>query len=295
VPRPVILLDANVLIPFDPRDTLLKAAEHSLCRAACSEAILDEARRNFAKVRKSGDAAEKARQADALVDALREYFRSAYAMIEGYERHIPRMRNDPKDRHVTAAAWQVGRGTIIVTFNTRDFRAEHLAPFHLAALRPDPFLMRLFRANPDECAAIVREQARERRRPPMSAGEILDGLATDAPAYAKAVREHMGLLFVPLAEGEIARLRAIPRNAHEHIDDLVARAVQAWITSPRSSAAIPARRPKDATTGVTVEIPDFIVAAVRRISGEQRLPLALADAVGRWSPISSPPEAREEN
>ncbi len=292
MPRPVILLDANVLIPFDPRDTLLKAAEHNLCRVVCSEMILAEVRRNFPQVRNAGDATEKAQQADALVSALRIYFRAEYAMIEDFERHIPRMLNDPKDRHVTAAAWKAGKGTIIVTFNTRDFRADHLAPFHLTAMRPDLFLMRIFRADPDECAAIVREQARERRRPPMSAGEILDGLATDAPAYAMAVREHMGLLFVPLAEGEIARLRAIPRDAHEHIDDLVARAVQAWIASPRSPTAIPARRPKDATTGVTVEIPDFIVAAARRISGEQRLPLALADAVRRWSPISPPPEAR---
>ncbi|MGH8163707.1 MAG: hypothetical protein ACREP1_05165 [Rhodanobacteraceae bacterium] len=292
MPRQVILLDANVLIPFDPRDTLLKAAEHNLCRVACSEMILAEVRRNFAKVRKAGDAAEKARQADALVDALRDYFRSAYAMIEDYERHIPQMLNDLKDRHVTAAAWKAGRGTIIVTFNMRDFRAEHLVPFHLAAMRPDPFLMRLFRADPDECAAIVREQARQRRRPAMSAGEILDGLATDAPAYAKAVREHMGLLFVPLAEGEVARLRAIPRDENEHIDDLVVRAVQAWIASPRSPAAIPARRPKDATAGVTVEIPDFIVAAARRKSGEQRLLLALADALRRGFPLSPTPEAR---
>lgn len=167
MPRPVILLDANVLIPFDPRDTLLKAMEHGLCRAVCSETILDEVQRNYPKVRTSGDAAEKARQADTLVDALRNYFRSTYAMIEDYERHIPRMLNDLKDRHVTAAAWEAGKGTIIVTFNTRDFRAEHLAPFHLAAMRPDPFLMRLFRADPDECAAIVREQAQQRRRPSM--------------------------------------------------------------------------------------------------------------------------------
>lgn len=287
MPRPVILLDANVLIPFDPRDTLLKAAEHDLCRAVCSEAILEEVRRNYPKVRKAGDVAKKTRQADALVDALQDYFRSAYAMIEHYEQHIPRMRNDEKDRHVTAAAWEAGRGTIIVTYNTKDFRAEHLAPFHLVAMRPALFLTRLFRADPDACAAIVREQARERRRPPMSAGEILDGLATDAPMYAKAVREHLGLLFVPLSEGEVARLRAIPRDAHEHMDDLVMRAAQAWMANPPSPADIPAQWPKDATVGVTVEVPDFIAAAVRRISGAQRLPLALADAVRRW--ISTSP------
>lgn len=282
MPRPVILLDANVLIPFDPRDTLLKATEHGLCRAVCSETILQEVQRNFAKVRAAGDPEAAGRQADMLVDALREYFRTEYAMIEDYERHIPRMRNDLKDRHVTAAAWEAGRGTIIITYNTKDFRAEHLAPFHLAAMRPDPFLMRLFRADPDACAAIVREQTRERRRPPMSAGEILDGLATDAPAYAKAVREHLGLLFVPLADGEIARLRAIPRDEHEHIDDLVARAARAWVADPPAPTDIPARRPKEATAGVTIEIPVFIAAAVQRVSGEQRLPLTLADAVRRW-------------
>ncbi len=289
MPRPVILLDANVLIPFDPRDTLLKAAEHGLCRAVCSEIILQEVQRNFARVRAAGDPEMARCQADMLVDALRDYFRSASAMIEDYERHIPHMRNDEKDRHVTAAAWEAGRGTIIVTYNTKDFRAEHLAPFHLSATRPDPLLMRLFRADPDACAAIVREQARERRRPPMSAGEILDGLATDAPAYAKAVREQMRLRFVPLSEGEVARLRTIPRAEHEHIDDLVIRAAQAWMANPPAPTDIPARRPKDAMVGVTVEIPDFIIAAVRRVSGEQRLPLALADAVRRWlspSPLS---------
>lgn len=142
--------------------------------------------------------------------------------------------------------------------------------------------MRLFRTDPDACAAIVRLLAHERRRPPMNAGEILDGLAPDAPVYAKAMREQMGLLFVPLAAGEVARLRAIIRDENEHIDDLVVRAVRACIADSLGSVASPRRRPGNASAGVTVALPAFLLDAVRHVGGEQHVPHVLADAVRRW-------------
>ncbi|MCZ4088670.1 PIN domain-containing protein [Sinorhizobium psoraleae] len=42
------------------------------------------------------------------------------ASVEGWEEIEPDMRNDPKDRHVVAAA-VAAEATVIVTSNVRDF------------------------------------------------------------------------------------------------------------------------------------------------------------------------------
>jgi predicted nucleic acid-binding protein len=60
-----------------------------------------------------------------LVSQLREYFADAW--IEGYADLVSSMTNDPKDRHVLAAAIRGGCESI-VTFNTRDFPASSTDP-----------------------------------------------------------------------------------------------------------------------------------------------------------------------
>ncbi len=53
------------------------------------------------------------------------------------------MTNDPKDRHVLAAA-VMSQSQIIVTDNLRDFPGEALAPFNLESYSADQFLTLLF-------------------------------------------------------------------------------------------------------------------------------------------------------
>jgi predicted nucleic acid-binding protein len=59
------------------------------------------------------------------VGELKSYFEDAW--VEGYEALIPSMANDPKDRHVLAAAVRCG-ADVIVTFNLQHFPEEALDP-----------------------------------------------------------------------------------------------------------------------------------------------------------------------
>jgi hypothetical protein len=73
------------------------------------------------------------------------------------------MTNDPKDRHVMAAAVQCS-APIIVTLNLRHFRPEHLNPWGIVALDPDTFLIDLYRQESEIVRAKLAEQAADRRR-----------------------------------------------------------------------------------------------------------------------------------
>ena len=96
------------------------------------------------------------------------------------------MRNDPKDRHVLAAAVHVGAQTL-VTHNLRDFRGEHL-PSDLQAQDPDTFLQHLFDQNHPVMLEVLHAQAAALRRPPRSFAELPEGLAKSVPGFVAEVR-----------------------------------------------------------------------------------------------------------
>jgi len=82
------------------------------------------------------------------------------AMVTGYEGLIRAMANDPKDRHVLAAAIRCGADAI-VSDNVRHFPMESLSPYNLERLTADEFLRRQYRLNPDAFIAVLVEQARD--------------------------------------------------------------------------------------------------------------------------------------
>jgi predicted nucleic acid-binding protein len=179
VPSPQIVLDANVIVQALVRDLLLDADADGLCRVRWTEAILAEARRTLI-----GDFGRDPARIDALLAAMRRHF--PRAAIVGYEEHLAAMANNPKDRHVAAAA--VRAGADIATFNLRHFRPTDLAPFAIRALHPDAFLMELYSAHPDTLAAIVREQAAQRRDPPLALAAYVDKLIAPLPRFTAAIR-----------------------------------------------------------------------------------------------------------
>ncbi len=126
---PLVILDACVLANFSLCDTLLRLAEPPpLFEPKWSEEIIRETTRTLEF--KLGWPSSLTAYLEA---ELRANFKEAWIM--GYEPLLPLMTNDEKDRHVTAAAVHV-KAPIIVTFNLRHFRSEHLdtgisAPFTL--------------------------------------------------------------------------------------------------------------------------------------------------------------------
>ena len=154
VPAPfIVVLDANVLFPFTLRDTLLRAAAADFYQLRWSSEILEEMAANL--VSSSTMSAGKAARLRATMErAFPE------AGVSGYEPLVAAMRNDPKDRHVAAAALEAG-AQVIVTSNLRHFTQ---LPEGIDAQPPDQFLSNLFNLDPEGFIELLREQADDLHR-----------------------------------------------------------------------------------------------------------------------------------
>jgi predicted nucleic acid-binding protein len=181
IPAPfVVVLDANVLFPFTLRDTLLRAGAARFYQLRWSALILDETTRNLVATNTMSE--EKAKRLRAAMEhAFPE------AAVTGFEHLIGSMKNQAKDRHVVAAAVRAG-AQVITTSNVRDFRP---LPDGLEAQSPDEFLSNLFDLDPDALVDVLREQASDLQRPPVTVGELIARLAHVAPDFAAAVRAYV--------------------------------------------------------------------------------------------------------
>jgi len=177
------VLDANVLFPFTLRDTLLRAAAEGCFQVYWSEQILDEATRNLVET-----GVMTARQAARLRAVVEQAFPEA--MVRDHERLIGAMRNGEKDRHVAAAAVKA-KAEVIVTLNVRDFRR---LPPGIEAQRPDEFLCGFLEAMPEAILRVLREQAADLRRPPMTVEDVLGRLVRVTPRFVALVLAKLGRL-----------------------------------------------------------------------------------------------------
>jgi predicted nucleic acid-binding protein len=177
-----VVLDACVLVPPALRDTLLRAAEWGLYQPRWSEEILEEIRRTLLGRRMTDES-----QAEYLLKALRTAFPEA--IVRNYEVLIAGMGNDPKDRHVLAAAVAAG-AEVIVTTNLRHFPRSALIPLGKEAQHPDQFLMQLFDLAPQEMSEILRQQAADLGDPPMTVDDVLGRLEKQVPGFVAAARQH---------------------------------------------------------------------------------------------------------
>jgi predicted nucleic acid-binding protein len=175
------VLDACVLFPAALRDTLLRTADAGLYRAHWSGSILDEVRRNLVDQRRTTE-----QQALRLIDVINEYFPES--AVTGFEALIDGMTNDPKDRHVLAAALKAG-AQVIVTANIKDFPDAALDRYGIEAQSPDEFLLHLLDLEPEQMVRIVTQQAADLRNPAKTLDDVLDELALHAPGFAAAIRD----------------------------------------------------------------------------------------------------------
>ncbi len=184
-PRPIAVVDANVLFPLSLRDVLLRAVEKGLFRLRISRQIWDEVIRNLVATGRMTP--ERAAYLDIRV---REFLAEHDALVSDYESLIPTLTNNPKDRHVLAVAVHA-RAETIVTFNLRHFPSRALASHNTVAEHPDVFLSRLYGNAPDVLAAIVREQAAGLHNPPMTVSEVLNTLAQHVPTFVSRIRSKL--------------------------------------------------------------------------------------------------------
>lgn len=177
------LLDACVLYPASLRDTLLRFGSADFYVPLCSERILDEAERNLI-----ADGVMDAGKARRLRDAMSGVFGDGLITDDAVAQLEPAMANDPKDRHVLAAA-VVSEAQTIVTHNLADFPAEALEPWDIQAQHPDEFLLGLFNIQPGLAVALIERQASALRNPPLTTNDVLAALeVAGAPQFVAAVR-----------------------------------------------------------------------------------------------------------
>lgn len=176
------LLDANVLYPVWLCDLFLRLAQSDMYRPLWTADILDEARRNVV----SNNPGVEPERIEARFSAIRRHFPEA--MVEGYEAEIPAMTNDPKDRHVLAAAI-VGKADLVVTNDIRHFPEHSRDEYGIGAATADAFALKLFDENPDTTLRALKSWSEALTNPPLTVEDILDRLERTAPSFCESVRE----------------------------------------------------------------------------------------------------------
>ncbi|PTL76568.1 PIN domain-containing protein [Vitiosangium sp. GDMCC 1.1324] len=156
---------------------MLRAAETGLVQVYWRADVLMELERNLVRLGRYD-----AQGAVRLTRAMRAAFPSAEA--RAYQHLIASMQNHPKDRHVVAAA-QVAGAQVIVTNNLADFRT---LPAGIEAQDADSFLQGLFDLSPEALVRVLTQQAADKRNPPLTLDQLLEGLARSVPGFIAEVR-----------------------------------------------------------------------------------------------------------
>lgn len=176
-----VAVDSCVLANYGVCDLLLRLAERPrLFVPHWSEEILEEVRRTH--LTKLGWEAE-------LADSFQREIRLAFpeAIVGGYETLVPNLTNDPKDRHVLAAAIK-GGCPLILTFNLRHFRKESLDPWQVTAEHPQDYLIVLYEMDPGRVAACLGEIAGKRN---IEIEDVLIRLGKTLPAFANRLLDDL--------------------------------------------------------------------------------------------------------
>ncbi|MEG3834490.1 MULTISPECIES: PIN domain-containing protein [unclassified Microcoleus] len=176
-----VVLDACVLFPMYLRDTLLSTADEDLYLPYWSQKIIDEVIGNLVK---GGTLSQE--KAKNLERTIKIAFPEA--MVEVPVALEKAMTNDPKDRHVLAAAITAG-ADIIVTNNLKDFRENDLAPWNIIAQSPDEFLSDLLDEYPDSIVDLLQQQSQKYKNPPKTFTELINFLGEKAgtPKFASNI------------------------------------------------------------------------------------------------------------
>lgn len=173
----IAVLDTCVLAPMPLCDTLLRLAEDpAFYIPKWSSDILRELRATLERM--GYTPAQVERRIAAMESAFED------ASVAGYECLVGAMTNDPKDRHVLAAAVRCGAHAII-THNVKHFRPETAKPYDLDILTPDDFLVHQFHFNDELLREKLASQAAARK---VSLDALLDRLQRFAPNCVRLLR-----------------------------------------------------------------------------------------------------------
>lgn len=177
------VLDACVMLPQSLNNLLLTLADNDIFTPVWTVELLTEVERNL--IGEKYGKSEK--QAKRRIELMRRAFPFAEEWARGYEQLVPSMTNDPKDRHVLAAAIRSG-ATVRVIANMKDFPSQALETFGIKAIHPDEFLSDLFELWPEDVIRGMDESVARNISPPQSMRELLRSLQGLTPRFVGEVR-----------------------------------------------------------------------------------------------------------
>jgi predicted nucleic acid-binding protein len=160
---PPAIVDASVLYSRHLRNALVWHSLEGLFELRWSALILDETRRSLIERNLNAYQEERASAVDRVLErvtsALSSIYPDAEVPAEQIQSLLEQMTNDPKDRHVLAAAVATG-SQFVVTANLKDFRPQDTGPHGVEALSADAFLTKLLDEQAVElCSAALANQA----------------------------------------------------------------------------------------------------------------------------------------
>lgn len=177
-------LDACCLVPINLTDVLLRLVEAQTYRPLWSDQVLNEVERTLPHL-SSAMTESKARR---RVNMMRRQFRDA--QVTNYESLVPSMTNDPKDRHVLAAAVR-GGAAVIVTANTKDFPPEATEPYEITVASPDEFLLDQLDLSPNQTLQCLRDIVEARNHPPETVPSFMRQLSKTVPNFSATAHSRL--------------------------------------------------------------------------------------------------------
>jgi len=163
MPPPTAIVDSSVLYSRHLRNALVWHSLEGVFELRWSALILDETRRSLIERNLDAYGEERASAVDRVLgrvtSALSSIYPDAEVPAEEIQSLVKQMTNDPKDRHVLAAAVATG-SQFVVTANLKDFRPQDTGPHGVEALSADAFLTKLLDEQAVElCSAALANQA----------------------------------------------------------------------------------------------------------------------------------------
>ena len=195
--RPVVFLDANILIPEYLRSIFLELSEAGLLQANWSEGVLVETRRNL--INPDGRFGLDATRVDRMIKLMRSHF--PQALVHGYESLVLQFvgRTEPKDEHVAAGALKRSKVTyggevvVLVTSNVTDLPQSAFAGTRVRVARPGRFLAELVDAEPG-VPVVIDRMLKRFRKPKATRVDLLNIMVNaDCSEFAEALAAAWGL------------------------------------------------------------------------------------------------------
>lgn len=194
------------MLPQSLNNLLLTLADAEVFTPVWTAELLGEVERNLT----SEKFGKSEQQAERRVRQMRSAFPFAEEWASGYRELVPSMTNDPKDRHVLAAAVRSG-ASVIVTANLKDFPTGSLEVFNIEAIHPDEFLRDLLDLEQVIVIQCMETVVARNVLPPQTIGELLESLERLTPHFVESVRA----LFVSPDEPEVD---AVSRASSEFVE-----------------------------------------------------------------------------